>query len=145
MKFYSEVLEKFFDSEAECKKAEEEQLKLEKEQKEKEKIEAAAISKEKKNLANAIEEADLILKLIDACEGFPEKDKEIFENILTNTSNIKLIYRMSEDGRNNNKMIEDIEYWYNHIIIIKTKDNNYIYFFNSRFIHWSSYWNSNRI
>ena len=61
MKFYSEVLEKFFDSEAECKKAEEEQLKLEKEQKEKEKIEAAAISKEKKNLANAIEEADLNL------------------------------------------------------------------------------------
>ena len=63
-----------------------------------------------------------------------EKDKETFENILTNTNNIKLIYRICEDGRDNNKMLEIIQCCFNHIIIIKTKEANIIgcYFRNAK-------------
>ena len=53
-----------------------------------------------------------------------EKDYETFENILTDTNNMKLAYRMSEDGKNNNKMIKNIDKSYNNIILIKTKQGN---------------------
>ena len=51
-----------------------------------------------------------------------EKDYETFENILTDTNKMKLAYRMSEDKKNNNKMIENIKYYLNNIMLIKTKE-----------------------
>lgn len=69
MKFYSEKLEKFFDSEAECKKAEEENLN----KSEIEKVD----SKDRKTYAKVIEEADKALE--EEYAKYEEAKKKIIQ------------------------------------------------------------------
>ena len=69
MKFYSEKLEKFFDSEAECKKAEEENLN----KSEIEKVD----SKDRKIYAKVIEEADKALE--EEYAKYEEAKKKIIQ------------------------------------------------------------------
>lgn len=73
MKFYSEKLEKFFDSEAECKDAE-----LKAEQVEEEKKEIAEVkSNERKQYAKKVEEADKALE--EQYLKYEEAKKKIIE------------------------------------------------------------------
>lgn len=80
MRFYSELLNKLFDTEKECKEAEEKYNK-EKEEKEAErKSKAALVSKEKKELSDAVEAAEA--KLTKAYEEYDlvkEEVKKILE------------------------------------------------------------------
>lgn len=80
MKYYSDILNKIFDSEAECLNAEkiykDEQVKRDLEKREK----ASLISKEKKELADAIESAEAkVSKAYENYEIAKEKVKEILE------------------------------------------------------------------
>lgn len=75
MKFYSDVLGKLFDSEEECKQAEEKYNK-EKEEKEAErKAKAALVSREKKELSDAVEAAEA--KLSKAYEEYDLAKEEV--------------------------------------------------------------------
>ena len=80
MKIYSEILDKFFDTAEECENAETlyQKEKEEKEQKQKEK--SLAISKEKKELATAVETAEAALaKAYDNYEEVKEQVRKILE------------------------------------------------------------------
>ena len=80
MKIYSEILNKMFDTEDECVKAEEE-YQIEQERKEAEKKAAVqAVSKEKKELASAVELAEEALnKAYDEYEIAKEEARKIME------------------------------------------------------------------
>lgn len=80
MKFYSEILNKLFDSEEEVKTAEDSYRKEQEEKEAKKKAEALAVSKEKKELALAIDEAESNLnKAYDEYEEAKAEVKKILD------------------------------------------------------------------
>ena len=80
MKIYSETLNKLFDTEEQCIKAEEKYAEEQKAIQEEKEVKASAISKEKKDLAQAIELAETNLnKAYEEYELAKEKVKEILE------------------------------------------------------------------
>lgn len=76
MKFYSEILKNFYDTEAQCHEAEE----VHNKELEAKKMQESLVSKEKKQMSKRIEECDVALEnAYAAYEAAKEKAKEILE------------------------------------------------------------------
>ena len=76
MKFYSEILKNFYDTEAQCREAEEKHNK----ELEAKKVQESLVSKEKKQLSKRVEECDVALEnAYAAYEAAKEKAKELLE------------------------------------------------------------------
>lgn len=89
MKFYSEHTKKFYDSEEDCKNAEEEFNRQKAEKEEEEKSKMLAVSKEKKELANAIETADANLnKAYEEYELAQKEAKKIMDEAIQKSNEI---------------------------------------------------------